>query len=135
MSESKIGQLESINEEGSGDLVDGPDTSSFSAFLYSLLLSSETEDKSTSDEQKNDEVESGDLQSDNVMKESGGKKSFFSRGKQSVCRAMYKAARMGGYTIILWVLGAFEAVELKSYNAILDPPIYQKSLAIVEAKL
>lgn len=97
MNESKISQLESINEEGSGDLVDGPDTSSFSAFLYSLLSSSETEDKSKSDEQKNDEVESGDLQSDNVIKESGGKKSLFSRGKQSLGRAMYKAARIGGY--------------------------------------
>jgi len=97
VSESKISQLESINEEGSGDLVDGPDTSSFSAFLYSLLSSSETEDKSKSDEQKNDEVESGDLQSDNVIKESGGKKSLFSRGKQSLGRAMYKAARIGGY--------------------------------------
>jgi len=97
VSESKISQLESINEEGSGDLGDGPDTSSFSAFLYSLLSSSETEDKSKSDEQKNDEVESGDLQSDNVIKESGGKKSLFSRGKQSLGRAMYKAARIGGY--------------------------------------
>lgn len=97
VSESKISQLESINEEGSGDLVDGPDTSSFSAFLYSLLSSSETEDKSKSDEQKNDEVESGDLQPDNVIKESGGKKSLFSRGKQSLGRAMYKAARIGGY--------------------------------------
>lgn len=97
MSESKISQLESINEEGSGDLVDGPDTSSFSAFLYSLLSSSEAEDKSKSDEQKNDEVELGDLQSDNVTKESGGKKSLFSRGKQSLGRAMYKAARIGGY--------------------------------------
>ena len=29
---------------------------------------------------------------------------------------------------------AFTAVELKSYNAILAPPIYQKSLAVVEAK-
>ena len=31
-------------------------------------------------------------------------------------------------------LRAFTAVELKSYNAILAPPIYQKSLAAVEAK-
>ncbi|KAL4645359.1 hypothetical protein ACB092_02G229700 [Castanea dentata] len=97
VSESKISQLESINEEGSGELVDGPDTSSFSAFLYSLLSSSETEDKSKSDEKKNDEVELGDLQSENVMKEGGGKKSLFSRGKQSLGRAMYKAARIGGY--------------------------------------
>ena len=32
-------------------------------------------------------------------------------------------------------LRAFTAVELKSYNAILAPPIYQKCLAVVEAKL
>ena len=29
---------------------------------------------------------------------------------------------------------AFTAVELKNYNAILVPPIYQKRLAAVEAK-
>uniref|UniRef100_A0A2N9GMK7 Oxidation resistance protein 1 n=1 Tax=Fagus sylvatica TaxID=28930 RepID=A0A2N9GMK7_FAGSY len=96
-SESKRSQLESINEEDSGDLVDGPDTSSFTAFLYSLLSSSESGDNSKLDEQKNDEVESGELQSDNVLKESGGKKGLFSRGKQTLGRAIYKAARIGGY--------------------------------------
>ena len=30
---------------------------------------------------------------------------------------------------------AFAVVELKSYNAILAPPIYQKRLAAVEANL
>ena len=33
------------------------------------------------------------------------------------------------------LLRAFTAVELKNYNAILAPPIYQKSLAAMEAKL
>ncbi|PPD71525.1 hypothetical protein GOBAR_DD31570 [Gossypium barbadense] len=43
LSEPKISQVESINKEDDrGDLVDGPDTSSFTAFLYSLLSSSES---------------------------------------------------------------------------------------------
>ncbi|KAE7998088.1 hypothetical protein FH972_002666 [Carpinus fangiana] len=97
-SESKKGQLESIGEEGTGEVVDGPDTSSFTAFLYSLLSSSESGDNSKSDEQNNGEIESGDLQSDDTaMKESGGKKSLFSRGKQSLGRAISKAARISGY--------------------------------------
>ena len=33
------------------------------------------------------------------------------------------------------IVRAFVAVELKSYNAILAPPIYQKMHAAVEAKL
>lgn len=44
LSESKRSQLEKelISKEEDGDLVDGPDTSSFTAFLYSLLSSSES---------------------------------------------------------------------------------------------
>ena len=36
--------------------------------------------------------------------------------------------------VILLCVRAFTAVELKSYNAILAPPIYQKILAAVKAK-
>ena len=38
-------------------------------------------------------------------------------------------------TKVMKPVRAFTAMELKSYNAILAPPIYQKSLATVEAKL
>jgi hypothetical protein len=62
------------------------------------LSSSESGDYSKSDEQNNGEIESGDLQSDDTAtKESGGKKSLFSRGKQSLGRAISKAARISGY--------------------------------------
>lgn len=61
------------------------------------MSSSDSGDNSKSDEQNNDEIESGDLQSDTVMKESGGKKGLFSRGKQSLGRAIYKAARISSY--------------------------------------
>ena len=37
-------------------------------------------------------------------------------------------------TRVMKPVRAFTAMELKSYNAILAPPIYQKSLAAVEAK-
>ncbi|KAG6657560.1 uncharacterized protein LOC122307237 isoform X2 [Carya illinoinensis] len=96
-SKSKRSQQESISAEGSGDVVDGPDTSSFTAFLYSLLSSSEPGDNLKSDEQNNDKGESGDRQSDTLTKESGGKKSLFLRGKHSLSKAIYKAARIGGY--------------------------------------
>ncbi|KAB1210254.1 Oxidation resistance protein 1 [Morella rubra] len=94
---SERSQLESISEEGSADVVDGPDTSSFTAFLYSLLSSSESGDNSKSDGQNKDIVESGNLESDTAMKESAGKKSLLSRGRQSIGRVIYKAARIGGY--------------------------------------
>ncbi|KAF5458150.1 hypothetical protein F2P56_022206 [Juglans regia] len=96
-SKSKRSEQESVSAEGSGDVVDGPDTSSFPAFLYSLLSSSEPGDNLKSDEQNNDKVESGDQQSDTLTKESGGKKSLFSRGKHSLGKAIYRAARIGGY--------------------------------------
>ncbi|RYQ92097.1 hypothetical protein Ahy_B09g098236 isoform D [Arachis hypogaea] len=65
-------------EEGSNELVDGPDSSSFSAFLYSLLSSS-------------------DAGGDNAKENNGGKKSLFSRSKQSLGRAILQAARIGGF--------------------------------------
>ncbi|KAG7987518.1 hypothetical protein I3843_03G137900 [Carya illinoinensis] len=95
-SETERSQQESTSEASSGDIFDGPDTSSFTAFLYSLLSSSESGDNKKSDEQ-NDEVESDDIQSDTVMKESSGKRSLFYRGKHSLSRAIYKAVRISGY--------------------------------------
>lgn len=95
--ESKKSQPESIDEGVTEDIVDGPDTSSLTAFLYSLLASSDSGDNSKSGEQNNVGIESDNPQPETVMKESGGKKSLFSRGKQSLGRAIVKAARIGGY--------------------------------------
>lgn len=95
--ESKRGQLESTGEEKSEELVDGPDTSSFSAFLYSLLSSAESEENPNSDDQVDEKVDEGNIPSKSAMKENGGRRSIFSRGKQTLSRAVYQAARISVY--------------------------------------
>ncbi|KAK0608585.1 hypothetical protein LWI29_032845 [Acer saccharum] len=95
ITEPKIDHLESITEEEAVDSGDGPDTSSFTAFLYSLLASSEGHN-SNSEEQNRYQEEISDAPSNTVTKENGGKKSLFSRGKSSL-RAIYQAARISGY--------------------------------------
>lgn len=94
--EPKRSQLESISEESTGDSVEGPDTSSFSAFLYSLLSSSDSESNSNINGSNEYQVDN-ESASDVPMKESSGKKSLLSRGKQSLGRAIYQAARFSGY--------------------------------------
>ncbi|XAR73381.1 hypothetical protein NMG60_11007332 [Bertholletia excelsa] len=96
-SEPKGSQLESIGEESSQDLGDGPDTSSFTAFLYSLLSSSESGARSKLDGEYESQEEIGEPDSVPVLKDSGLKKSLFSRGKQSLGRALYQATRVVGY--------------------------------------
>ncbi|KAK6923406.1 TLDc domain, partial [Dillenia turbinata] len=81
-------QLESIKEE-----VDGPDTSSFTAFLYSLW-SSESGNDAEMEEQ--DESHGQISEPVGVTKENGGKKSLLSRGKQSL-RAAYNVTRLNGF--------------------------------------
>ncbi|XVF15181.1 hypothetical protein REPUB_Repub09cG0128500 [Reevesia pubescens] len=95
VSDSKRSQPESISKEDDGDLVDGPDTSSFTAFLYSLLSSSESGHSLNPGEQNDNQEETGDA-SDTKMKENGGRKSLLSKGKQSL-RALYPATRISGY--------------------------------------
>ncbi|WCJ31876.1 TLD-domain containing nucleolar protein [Euphorbia peplus] len=82
-------QLESITDEDRDNLADGPDTSSFTAFLYSFL-SSEGDHP-----QRHDAAEIVNQPSDDVRKESTAKKGFLSRGRQSL-RTIYQAARIGG---------------------------------------
>lgn len=84
--EEEVGQLESISEEET----EGPDTSSFTAFLYSLLSSDNSEEKNGNQEEVVDEPPKI------VLKENGGKKSLFSRGKNSL-KAIYQATRFTGY--------------------------------------
>ncbi|KAK7358979.1 hypothetical protein VNO77_00922 [Canavalia gladiata] len=85
---------EAGESKGDDDLINGPDTSSFTAFLYSLLSSSDSGDNVAESDGKNDES-AGD---DSFMKENlVVKRSLFSRGKQSLGRAIHQAARMGGF--------------------------------------
>ncbi|KAJ9541118.1 hypothetical protein OSB04_027624, partial [Centaurea solstitialis] len=83
------------SEEDVPVLVDGPDTSSFSAFLYSFL----SPGKSGNDSEYPGWNENrNDAPSTNVpLKESSGKKGLLSRGKQSIGKALSQAARLGGY--------------------------------------
>ncbi|KAK9713454.1 hypothetical protein RND81_06G028200 [Saponaria officinalis] len=110
---------ESISEEGSS--VGGPDTSSFTAFLYSLLkddyfsadrdngqlnnnkaASASTESELES-EPKTDQNPKTGIQSVaepgnvNVVREGSGKRGLLSRGKQTVSKAMSYAARLAWY--------------------------------------
>lgn len=93
---AKRSQAESAGEEDKGDFVDGPDTSSFTAFLYSLLSSSDSEKNLNSDDQNDNREETVDASSDTVVKENVGRKSLLSRGKQSL-RSLYQVARIRGY--------------------------------------
>ncbi|XP_058731499.1 uncharacterized protein LOC131603228 [Vicia villosa] len=83
--EEEAGEL-----KGSESEVEGPDTSSFTAFLYSFLSSSDSGDNSVIDEVS--VAENDDLMNENLVV----KKSLLSRGKQSLGKAIYLAAKMGG---------------------------------------
>uniref|UniRef100_A0A6N2LL04 Oxidation resistance protein 1 n=1 Tax=Salix viminalis TaxID=40686 RepID=A0A6N2LL04_SALVM len=96
VSESKRSQLEFVAEEDTGHSVEEPDTSSFTAFLYSLLSSSESGNNPKLDEQNDHSAQMGDQLSENVAKVSGMKKGLFSTGKQTL-RSIYQATRIGGY--------------------------------------
>lgn len=91
-SERNRNQLEPPSEESPGDSVEGPDTSSFSAFLYSLLSPTE----SSSNLNFNGSSENAALD-DVTRKESSGKKSLISRSKQSLGKAIYQVAKFSGY--------------------------------------
>ncbi|XP_027337753.1 TLD domain-containing protein 2 [Abrus precatorius] len=94
----EVGESEITDEEGSHDLVDGPDTSSFTAFLYSFLSSSDTGDNANAHGHNYDKAApDNNPLPDSSLKENGGKKSLLSRSKQSVGRAIRQAARMGGF--------------------------------------
>ncbi|CAJ1855833.1 unnamed protein product [Sphenostylis stenocarpa] len=83
-------------EESNLGLADGPDTSSFTAFLYSLLSSSDTGDNASSHVQSDDDKGAAPDHSplpDSLLKENGGRKSLFSKSKLSLGRAI---RRMGG---------------------------------------
>lgn len=94
---SKRSQEELAEEEDNGgDLVDGPDTSSFTAFLYSLLSSSDSEKKLNVDDKNDNGDETADASSNTVVKENSVRKGLLSRGKQSL-RSVYQATRFRAY--------------------------------------
>ncbi|PRQ48759.1 hypothetical protein RchiOBHm_Chr2g0114361 [Rosa chinensis] len=95
---SRGSQNGTMSEESPANPVDGPDTSSFTAFLYSLLSSSGSGDKSkSSDEQVDDQMDKSNSLSDSAVKANSGKRSLFSKGEHTLSKAMYQAARFGWY--------------------------------------
>ncbi|KAI3930630.1 hypothetical protein MKX01_037076 [Papaver californicum] len=87
---------ESSSEDEPGFTVDGPDTSSFSAFLYSLL-SPESESTRDMEEHLQNHAEMVESSTDSGTKKTGsGKKTLFARSKQSLGRALYQAVRING---------------------------------------
>ncbi|KAD7478447.1 hypothetical protein E3N88_01583 [Mikania micrantha] len=83
-------------------LEDGPDTSSFTAFLYSFLSPGRSENEpeyaNWNDNQSVDANKTDSSSANVLVKENSGKKGIFSRGKQSIGKALSQAARFGtGY--------------------------------------
>ncbi|MED6131510.1 hypothetical protein PIB30_010563 [Stylosanthes scabra] len=91
----EVGESESRGSESEGihDLVDGPDTSSFAAFLYSFLSSSDSDDHADPDGQVHHDIitVADDPLSDLAMKENVVVK----RSLLSI--AFHQAAIMGGF--------------------------------------
>ncbi|KAL5992386.1 hypothetical protein ACLOJK_013303 [Asimina triloba] len=87
---------EILVEDDSKVTVDGPDTSSFTAFLVSLLSSSEPGEH-PSNEFADYHSEIAEMVSESGNRDSSGKRSLISIGKQSLGRAISRAARLGGY--------------------------------------
>lgn len=91
---------QTVVEEESKGSIDGPDTSSFTAFLYSLLASSESQSQSNSNVDEKSSSREDDFKSSSepmTTKENTKKKSLFSKGKQSLGKAFYQAAKIGGF--------------------------------------
>lgn len=79
-------------------LVDGPDTSSFTAFLYSFLSPGRSENESEYAGWNENQVVAANRNENLLVKENSGKKGIFSRGKHSLGKALSQAARFGsGY--------------------------------------
>lgn len=96
-SDSDGSKHESNAEEDSKDLIDGPDTSSFSAFLYSLLSTSGSESKSNTSGKYDTQGERDEPIPELTMKEPSKRKGILSRGKHSLGRALHQVARLGGF--------------------------------------
>ncbi|KAL3527742.1 hypothetical protein ACH5RR_012398 [Cinchona calisaya] len=94
--ESEGSKTDSASDKDSEDSGNGPDTSSFTAFLVSLLSSSESGGNPKLDDEnvyQDDLAEPSDVP---ILRDSGRKRSLFSRGKQSLGK-IYYAARLPGF--------------------------------------
>uniref|UniRef100_A0A1D1ZKQ5 Oxidation resistance protein 1 n=2 Tax=Anthurium amnicola TaxID=1678845 RepID=A0A1D1ZKQ5_9ARAE len=82
--------------ETESNVLDGPDTSSFTAFLISLLSSAESNGHSN-EESEESHVKMGEMVSSSGINENAGRKGLITRGKQSLGRVLQKASRISGH--------------------------------------
>ncbi|KAI0495486.1 hypothetical protein KFK09_021787 [Dendrobium nobile] len=87
-----------MDSEKDFELPDGPDTSSFTAFLVSFLSSTDPHGH-VAEGSKEQQAGKGEIEtvSESVIKDHSVKKGLLSRGKQSVGKAIQKIALYGGY--------------------------------------
>uniref|UniRef100_M0ZNX2 TLD family protein n=1 Tax=Solanum tuberosum TaxID=4113 RepID=M0ZNX2_SOLTU len=96
-SDSDGSKHESNAEGDAKDLVDGPDTSSFSAFLYSLLSTTVSESKPNTSGKYDKQDDRDESIPELTMREPSRRKGILSRGKHSLGRALHQVARLGGF--------------------------------------
>lgn len=94
--EPGLASSEKTDSDEDSELPDGPDTSSFTAFLVSLLSSADSSGH-FSEESKEQKTGKGEAASGPEIQEFIGKKSLFSKGKHSVGKAIQRVARIGGF--------------------------------------
>ncbi|KAM0936909.1 putative TLDc domain-containing protein [Dioscorea sansibarensis] len=95
--EERVRSPEEDLTESDADAPDGPDTSSFTAFLVSLLSSSESGDHHRSHPAEESNNPGVDAASGSGMKENSARKGLLARGKHTLGRAFQKASRLGRY--------------------------------------
>lgn len=93
--EEDMGSPEKEVSEDRG-IENGPDTSSFSAFVVSLLTYSESDSQSV-EGSEDSHPEMGDVAAGSGVEENSVKKSFLTRGRQALGRVVNQAARISGY--------------------------------------
>ncbi|WOK92167.1 oxidation resistance protein 1 [Canna indica] len=83
------------DKDGSSEVPDGPDTSSFTAFLLSLLSPSNSSSLSTGnlDEHR---AEAEEMASTSAPNENSGRTTLFTRGKRTLGKAISKASKISG---------------------------------------
>ncbi|XP_074579857.1 uncharacterized protein LOC141836297 [Curcuma longa] len=81
--------------EPKSEAPDGPDTSSFTAFLISLLSSSNPSNHPTGD-QNDHHAEAEEMASTSAPIENSGRTSLFTRGRRTLGKAINKAAKISG---------------------------------------
>ncbi|CAJ2677053.1 unnamed protein product [Trifolium pratense] len=122
--EERVDVDDGLNESELEVDANGPDTSSFTAFLYSFLSS--TSDSRDNDGNDDDVSVVGDDIDDEMNENLVVKKGLLSKGKQSLGKAIYVVARMGGFRSGNRGRDNFESdecgVEMKSIQKLKEVP-------------